>query len=536
MVWLLPYKKPAPSKAYYSEAMGDHAVHFIENFCTHPVGRYAGQPLKLLPWQISYTKMLFGWRLKKDNTRLFKRVLITMARKNGKTVLSLCWLLYSFLVEQIEQLPQFHIVSTDRENAQIPFNQLATMIDARDELSEKLIVLDTKIYVADKPTAIIKTLTKKPKFGASPSCILFDELHDWDFKKGEALEAAEVTGTIERPNPLMIYCSTVGEGRESSFFNGQFSYGEDVLSGKIKDEEYLPIMFFVPTGSDADIAKVSTWKQANPSYGSAVFNDGLKRALKKYSNSNIDMFRLYHLNQWIEHKLAWLDVALWKRLGFKNYPSIAFTKEYKNRRCWAGLDLSQVSDLTSCCFVFEPTEEYSQADVVWLNWLPRSSLAHNKYGDIYKKAHDNGFLILQESPVIDTNACVTDIMEFVEDCEIDLQDIACDQWRIKPLVPLFDEKGIDLIGVPQAFSFFDPAIRELEADIKLKKLRHCNDPLAALAFSSVRLVRDQNGNQKPDKSDKDLKIDPVVTLLMAYHRMKLEYSVNHSIFGDQKIW
>lgn len=68
---------------YFSEPHANEAIDFIETCCRHSVGKFAGQPFKLSPWQRFIVWCLFGWRQIEDGMRRFRRALIEIARKNA---------------------------------------------------------------------------------------------------------------------------------------------------------------------------------------------------------------------------------------------------------------------------------------------------------------------------------------------------------------------------------------------------------------------------------------------------------------------
>ena len=48
------------SRFYFDEAVGNHAIEFIETFCRHYEGEHAGELVKLDEWQKAFVQNLFG--------------------------------------------------------------------------------------------------------------------------------------------------------------------------------------------------------------------------------------------------------------------------------------------------------------------------------------------------------------------------------------------------------------------------------------------------------------------------------------------
>lgn len=72
----------------YNPKRANHAMEFIENFCKHSKGKWAGKPIDLELWQKAFIGSLFGFIHKIDGTRKYREALLIVARKNGKSTLS----------------------------------------------------------------------------------------------------------------------------------------------------------------------------------------------------------------------------------------------------------------------------------------------------------------------------------------------------------------------------------------------------------------------------------------------------------------
>lgn len=68
---------------------GAKVCAFIENL-PHTKGKWAAkrERLKLEPWQVFFIMCAFGWLRKKDGLRRYRKVLLLVPRKNGKSALA----------------------------------------------------------------------------------------------------------------------------------------------------------------------------------------------------------------------------------------------------------------------------------------------------------------------------------------------------------------------------------------------------------------------------------------------------------------
>ena len=73
---------------YFEQDAADQIVTFFEKYLTHTMGRFAGQPFTLLPWQKNdILQPLFGWK-KENGNRRFSKGDIFVAKKQGKSTLA----------------------------------------------------------------------------------------------------------------------------------------------------------------------------------------------------------------------------------------------------------------------------------------------------------------------------------------------------------------------------------------------------------------------------------------------------------------
>ena len=62
-------------------------IKFIETFCKHSKGEWAGKPVILELFQKAYISALFGFIDKETNLRRYKESMFYVARKNGKSTM-----------------------------------------------------------------------------------------------------------------------------------------------------------------------------------------------------------------------------------------------------------------------------------------------------------------------------------------------------------------------------------------------------------------------------------------------------------------
>ena len=70
---------------YFDEEAAERPLKFA-TFTKHYKGELAGQPFDMLPFQAFIVAMIFGWKLKKNGKRRFRKAYIEISRKGGKAI------------------------------------------------------------------------------------------------------------------------------------------------------------------------------------------------------------------------------------------------------------------------------------------------------------------------------------------------------------------------------------------------------------------------------------------------------------------
>jgi phage terminase large subunit-like protein len=120
-------------------AGGDRVIAFIERYCRLPKGgkgNPAEQPIRLRDWQQAIIRGLY------DRGPRPRQGLVSVARKNGKSLLAACLGLYHLLADG-ERSAEVIIVSVDERTAKVIFNLCRRMVELDRRLSGVLQVYAT---------------------------------------------------------------------------------------------------------------------------------------------------------------------------------------------------------------------------------------------------------------------------------------------------------------------------------------------------------------------------------------------------------
>ena len=206
---------------------GQRVIEFIEETCVFSNARWTGDPFLLQSWQQKLLFELFEIN-PKTGLRRFRRALIGIPRKNGKTELCAALALY-FLLCDNERSAEVYCAAASEEQADRVFMAARRMCELEDApLAGEVIVPDGKfadtLVNARDHYSYLKRLTSKgkTKHGLNIHCAVLDEVHAWGVGEAEELWAALTTGMASREQPMMppiLHASFLLTTYQFSFLN-----------------------------------------------------------------------------------------------------------------------------------------------------------------------------------------------------------------------------------------------------------------------------------------------------------------------------
>lgn len=101
------------STYYFDAAEAQYVIDFIEKFCCHSKGKWAGQQIQLELWQKALVSALFGFRDKETKKRKYRELVLMIGRKNGKSLLASALGVY-LLIADGEGGPEIYSVATKK--------------------------------------------------------------------------------------------------------------------------------------------------------------------------------------------------------------------------------------------------------------------------------------------------------------------------------------------------------------------------------------------------------------------------------------
>lgn len=379
---------------YFDKKKADRAIKFIESFCHHHEGALAPQLLKLELWQKALVSCIFGL-VDDTGARAFREFFLVVARKNGKTLLAAAIAEYCTFLDG-EYGGRIYFAAPKLKQANLCFEAYHQMILQEPELDAMCQKRRTDIYIkSNNTTAEPLAFSAERSDGLNISVCVADEIASW---KGDAgLKFYEVLKSSmgSRKQPLLLAMSTAGYINDS-IYDELMKRSTRFLLGESKEQRLLPFLYMIDDIDRwNDITELS---KANPNLGTSVTVNYLldELAIAEGSLSKKIEFIVKYANLKQSSSLAWMPADIIEAACGERLEPEMFASSY----CVAGIDLSQVVDLTCALVVVEKGGEFY---VIAQFFLPANKIDEATARDFvpYDLYVKQGFLTLSGENFVD---------------------------------------------------------------------------------------------------------------------------------------
>lgn len=475
---------------------GDRNIAWIESHCRIPDGKLVGKPVKLTKAQRRWIKRIYD-----TPTRTF---ILSMARKNAKTATSAFLLLLHLCGPEARPNSQLYSAAQSREQAAVLFGYASKVVRMSPDLSEYVLIRESaKQLACVELGTVYRALSAEAStaYGLSPVFTVHDETGQVKGPRSELYEALE-TASAAHDRPLSIIISTQAptDGDLLSLLIDDAMTGADPA---IKVELYTADKSLDPFSEKAI-------RQANPHFDDFMNKDEVLRQAENARRlpSRENEYRNLILNQRVEARSPFIARTIWDENG--DDPDVV-----PGELVFGGLDLSEVSDLTAMVLVSE------SGGVLPTFWLPGDGLEEKSRADRvpYDVWARDGQLETTPGRSIEYEFVAVRLKEVFQ--EYNVAAMAFDRFNMRHLRPWLEKVGFSdadlekFVDFGQGFVSMSPAIRELEARLLSKKLRHGKHPVLSMCAANAVTVSDPAGNRKFTKQKATGRIDGMVALAMA---------------------
>lgn len=487
----------------FDAARAWRACAFIEGL-PHVKGGWAARRelIKLQSWQVWIVASIFGFVSKETGRRRYRRALILVPRKNGKSALSAGVGLY-MLAADGEHGAEVFAGATSEKQAMEVFRPARAMALKTPRLIDRFSLdVGAKSIVSIENGSRFEPLIGKPGDGASPSCAIIDEYHEHE--TDELVETMR-TGQGAREEPLLLMISTAGDNIGGPCYQSMLDAAR-VVQGNERDDALFAALYGLDEGDDWTAEDAI--KKANPNYGVSVSAEFLaqERADALANPRRQAIFQTKHLNRWVGSRAAFFNMENWRRCADPALSPDAFA----DKRCFLALDLASKSDIASIGMVFPSPAGHA---VFARNYLPEDALK-GPNGMRYRGWLSERRLIVTPGAMIDHDRIGEDVRALMR--RFDVAKLAFDPWNATALIARLMNEGAPALEFRQTAKNFSEGMKLLAAAIDDRKITHDGDAALAWAMGNVTAKEDAAGNVFPRKENVESKIDPAVAVIMAY--------------------
>jgi phage terminase large subunit-like protein len=555
----------------FNEGEACRALHFIESYCQHSKGEWAGQPFILAPWQCFLVWVLFGW-FGPDGTRRFRIAYVEIARKNGKSTLAAAIGLYLTIADG-EPGAEVYSAATKRDQARIVHREAVRMVKRSRRLQKWAQTFRDNIVV-------LRTDSKYEPLGADADTMdglnihgaVVDELHA--HKTRDAWDVLN-TATGARRQPLIFAITTAGYDRTSICWEVR-EYCAQVLRGEVVDDEHFAYIATIDEGDDW--RDESCWPKANPNLGLSAKLADLRRKARvaKRVPSFLNDFLRRHLDVWTSQDTTLIPMLQWDACpafplgadfatpplagtmvafddqdkfwrdcrplrngkGLTGEQVLFLAREYfKGRTCYGGLDLSSSLDLSAFVLAFPGTGADGRFyyDLLCRFWLPERNMEDRAHRDgvAYPDWIRRGLIETTPGATLDYGTIMARILEDARD--YDLREIAFDPFIATKLVQDLQAYNLEMVEMRPHFSSMSAGTKEFVALVADGRLRHGANPVLRWMADHVVAEMDHAGNMRPNKAKSTKRIDGVVAGIMALDRATRHSGGKRSVYEDRGV-
>jgi phage terminase large subunit-like protein len=498
----------------------DYADIFIEMvpiLFKHTVGKYAGTPFQLAPWQAFIVGMIFGW-VNDNGKRRFRTLYITLARKQGKTTFAAVLAIILTCFDN-EAQAQTYFGATKRDQAKLVFMEVKRMISRSQELKQILRPRALSIEMSSTDSVMMPLSSDKPFDGLNPHCNIVDELHAFKERHREFWDTV-TTGSASREQPLDVIITTAGDAN-SLIWKEVDDYAVKVLKGQLIDETNLA--FIARLDDKSELFDEEMWLKAMPNLGVSCNVDDMRRKaneLKNKGSAGINRWTRYYANLEVSNIEQAIDPEDWDACQVDELSDWSYADAKATaidagggNDLFASVDVARFEDgqtddgkqdfryeVKCRCYMDEATSR-DLSEQPWQSWIYTdqltvvSSLFSSVKQDTTERMYQEG-----------------------------IRQIGFDPWNMQQMGEQFIEDGFEAVKIPQnRFNLHEPLTLLLDL-VKRGKISHDGHPILKFAITNLVINSDSQNRWMPDRKNSKEKIDPAVALIMALRLASLAKS------------
>lgn len=490
-------------------------------------GERAGTPFKLGRWQKEMVERVYGIQVWSEEHQRFVRrydyVWCLLPRRQGKTEMSAALANLHLCIE-----PQAQVIlgAQNKKEALAQINEHVRLMGIQSPITQQYGVeyrRSEATHYCERNGGIATVISSDGDTsvrGKDVSCALVDEILAI---KDAGYLMDVISKCFGSRSQNLIICTTTASPDLASYEREETARMREIKKDPDKSPTTLPILYEPKPG--ADLWAEDTIRSMNP-----LIEDGLysfERVMREMREARGDPQKE---NNWLRERMntprqtidSYIPLTVWDNIAKL---SVQETRD-KIREldmCWAGFDLSMVSDLTSLALLGVDTKHNRFYVATW-NWIPDAAVAKLDKGTnglISQWINSGGISVLPAGKIA-PQLIASEIMDILAHYP-NLIDIGYDSWQAKECTEMLEMAKYKVEHVRQG-GFLSPAIRLLHTWATTDRLEHGNDMVLRYAVDSAELRPiPSNDTVRIEKGERDKtlrRVDPLIAIFNAIERYR----------------
>lgn len=491
----------------------DKRIDFIENCIRLTKSPFYGQPMKLLLFQKAFITALYSFKMK-DGTDRFQRIILLIARKNGKS--ELCSALV--LTEMIIGGSGLDIVcsSNDDNQANILTDAVDTMrlmidpeqVDTwRNQRGIKCLINNNKVFKLSDKT--------RNKEGRNIDVAVIDEVHE--MKENIIVKSIEQSQSL-KVNPKLILITTEGFVNDG-FLDNELIRARAILNDEIEDKASKRYLIWLYTQDEENEVWLGNqenrlWEKSNPTLGVVKRYSYLEQQIDLARSSKAD--RSFVLSK--DFNLKQSNAEAWLNLEDYDYEETFNLEEFKNALCLGAVDIAETTDLCSAkILLMKPND--NKKYIYSMYFIPEGKLLRGNddkgAGAKYQEWAKQGILRICEGNYIDTSVIAEWFFSLYNNYGLRCYITGYDSKFANEFINKMDSYGFETDPIWQRAEVLSQPINMTEADLKDRLIIGLNEiDKWCLGNATLKVDNRGLGMLEKIKGQASRKIDGAVCLVM----------------------
>lgn len=501
-------------KYYYDTTEANIRIEFIETFCLHSKNPFYGQPFKLLLWQKAFIEIVYSFHFSKDHRQRFRKVILLIARKNGKS--TLCAALA--FAEMIIGSPGSDIVcsSNDDNQANIIYLEINTMREMFDPKNKRTWKNQQCIKNLKNRSKVFKLSDRtRNKEGRNIDFGILDESHE--MKDNTIAMSIEQSQSL-KINPKFINITTEGFVNDG-YLDNELKYARAVLNDEIEDDTLLPFLFTQDSEQEV-FQDPKTHQKSNPSLYDVKQPSYIEGQINKAKHSKAD--RMFVLAK--DFNIKQNNAQAWLMKEDYDYQAVFNIEDFKGSYCLGGVDLAETTDL--CCAKILLMKPEDKTKYIYTKYfIPESKIANKEdisEGADYLEWSKQNLIDVSEGNEVDITKVADWFYYLYKTYDIKLLKCGYDQRFSKDFLNRMDEYGFEYEMILQNIETLSNATKLVEADLKSRDINYNENPVDKWCLGNAALKLNDRGQCMAVKTNniKSKRIDGAVTKVILYETFR----------------